>query len=144
MLGVAHIGQALAPCRGALIWNREQGSGGAGKAQLVALVELREGLVSSSLQGVVEIVAGGHGEPGHHARVGRVSQDIHVDLIASMLELTVRMTTVRGSPRVAEMVKHVPEQGRKAGTVQPVATEPSVGPEGDIGVVIHLPTTRKK
>jgi hypothetical protein len=30
------------------------------------------------------------------------------------------------------MVEHVPEQGRKAWTVQPFTTEPSVGPEGGI------------
>jgi hypothetical protein len=36
------------------------------------------------------------------------------------------------------MVKHILEQGRKAGTVQPITTEPSVGPEGGVRVVIHL------
>jgi hypothetical protein len=44
--------------------------------------------------------ASGRGEPGHHARVRRVSQDIHVDLVASVPELTVQATMVRGSPRV--------------------------------------------
>jgi hypothetical protein len=143
-LGVTHNGQALAPCRVALILNREQGNGGAGKAWQVALIELHEGLVGSPLQDVVEVITGDRGEPGCHARVGRVSRDVHVDLTASMLELTVRATTVRGSPRVAEMVKHVPKQARKARTVQLIATEPSVGPEGGVGVVIYLSTTRKK
>jgi hypothetical protein len=45
---------------------------------------------------------------------------------------------------VAKTVEHIPEQGQKAGTVQPVVTEPSIGPEGGIGVVIHLSETRKK
>jgi hypothetical protein len=124
--------------------NKEYGNGGAGKAWQVVLTELREGLVGSSLQGVVEVIAGGRGEPGHHAWVERVSQDAHVDLTASMPELTVWVTTVRGSPGVVKTVKHVPEQGQKARTVQPVATEPSIGPEGGVGVVIHLSTTRKK
>jgi hypothetical protein len=37
-----------------------------------------------------------------------------MDLAASMPELTVRETTVCGSPHVAEMVEHVPEQGQKS------------------------------
>jgi hypothetical protein len=67
-----------------------------------------------------------------------------VDLAASTAELMVRATMVCGSPRVATTVKHVPEQGQKAGTVQPVATKPSIGPEGCIGVVVHLSKIRKK
>jgi hypothetical protein len=62
-----------------------------------------------------------------------------VDLTASTSKLT-----VHGSLRVAKTVEHVPEQSRKAGTVQPIAMKPSVGPEGDVGVVIHLLKTRKK
>jgi hypothetical protein len=54
------------------------------------------------------------------------------------------VTMVRGSPRVAKTVKHILKQGRKAQMVQPVPTEPSVGPEGAIRVVIHLSKTRKK
>jgi hypothetical protein len=99
--------------------------------------------VGSPLEGVIEVIADGRGEPGRHAWVRRVSRDIHVDLTASTPELTVRMNTVRGSPHVADTVEHIPEQGQKAGTVQPVATEPSIGLEGDIGVVIHLSKTRK-
>jgi hypothetical protein len=45
---------------------------------------------------------------------------------------------------VAETVEHVPEQGRKAGTVQPVAMKLSVSPEGGVGVVIHLLKIREK
>jgi hypothetical protein len=143
-LKVAHSDQALAPHRVALVLNREQGDGSAGMVRQVALTELRESLVGSPLQGVVEGITGGRGEPGRHARVRRVSWDVHVDLTTSTLELMVRATTVRGSPRVAEMVKDVPEQGRKVGTVQPVTTEPSAGPVGGVGVVIHLSTIRKK
>jgi hypothetical protein len=76
---------------------------------------------------------GSRGEPG-----------FHVDITASMPELTVHAATVCGSPRVAEMVEHILEQSRKARTVQPVATKPSVGPEGGIGVVVHLSKTREK
>jgi hypothetical protein len=108
------------------------------------LTELREDLVGSPLYGVVEVVTDGRGEPGHHAQVGRVSQDVHVDLIASMPKLTVWVTTVRGSPRVTKMVKHVSEHGRTAGTVHDITMEPSIGPEGGVGVVIHLSTTKKK
>jgi hypothetical protein len=67
-----------------------------------------------------------------------------MDLTAPTPKLTVQATMVCGSPRVAKTVKHVPEQGRKAGTVQAVSTEPSIGPEGGVGVVVHLSTTRKK
>jgi hypothetical protein len=144
MLGVAHSGQALAPRHAALILEREQGNGGAGKVRQVLLTKLREGPVGSPLQGVVEIIAGGRGKPGHHARVGRVRRDIHMNLTASTPELMVQATMVHESPHVAETVKHVPEQCWKAGTVQPITTEPSVSPEGDVGVVGHLSTTRKK
>jgi hypothetical protein len=61
-----------------------------------------------------------------------------------MPELTARAAMVGGSPRVAETVQHVPEQGRKPGTVQPITTKLSIGPEGGVGVVIHLPKTREK
>jgi hypothetical protein len=118
-LGVAHSGQALTPRRVALVMNREQGNGGAGKAQQVALTELHEGLVGSPLQGVVEVVAGGHGELGRHAWVRKVSRDVHVDLATFTPKLTVRVTTVHESPRVAKTVKHVPEQDRKAGRCNP-------------------------
>jgi hypothetical protein len=109
----------------------------------VVLTELYEGLVGSPLQGVIEVIAGGCGAPGRHAQVGRVSQDVHVDLAVSMPELTVWTTTVRGCPRVAKTVKRVLEQGQPAGTVQPVTRKPSIGPEGSVGVVIHLSETRK-
>jgi hypothetical protein len=119
-LGVTHSGPALAPCHAALVLDREHGNGGAGKARQVALTELHEGLVGSPLQGVVEVIAGGRGE------LGRVSRDVHVDLVASTLELTVLATPVHRSPRVAETVEHVLERGRKGRMVQPVTTEPSV------------------
>jgi hypothetical protein len=124
--------------------DREHGNGGADKTRHVVLTELREGLVGSPLQGVVEVITGGCGEPGHHARVRRVSRDVHVDLTASTPELMVWTTMVRGSPRVTKTVDHITEQGRKARMVQPVTMEPSVGPEGGIGVGVHLSKIRKK
>jgi hypothetical protein len=72
-----------------------------------------------------------------------VSWDINVDPEASTLKLTVWVATVRGSPCVTEMVQHVPEQGHKLGTVQPIATVPSVGSEGGVGVVAHLSRKHK-
>jgi hypothetical protein len=51
---------------------------------------------------------------------------------------------VCGKTRVAEAVQHVPEHGGKPGAVQPIATEPSVGYKGGVGVVIHLSKTREK
>jgi hypothetical protein len=53
-------------------------------------------------------------------------------------KLMVRMATVCGNPHVAKAVQHVLEQGGKTGAVQPITTEPSVGSEGGIGVVVHL------
>jgi hypothetical protein len=142
--GVTHSGQMLAPHCVALVLNLEQGNGGASKTWQVALTELYEGLVGSPLQSVVEVVVGGRGEPGHHAWVRRVSQDVHMDLAASTPKLTVRADMVRGSPCVAETVEHVSEQGQKTQTLQPVTMEPSVGPKGGIGVVVHLSKTWKK
>jgi hypothetical protein len=98
-LGVANGGQALAPHRVALILNREQGNGGAIEALHVALTKLCEGLVGSPLQSVVEVVA-----PSRHAWVRGVSRDVHIDPAASTPELTVRVTTVGGSPHVAKAV----------------------------------------
>jgi hypothetical protein len=143
-LGVANGGHALTPHHVALILNGKQDDGGAIEAQLVALTELHEGQVGSPLQSVVKVVTPSRGEPGRHARVGGVSRDVHVDLVASTLELTVWATMVRVSPRVAKTVQHLPEQGREAGTVQPVATVPSVGSEGGVGVIIHLSKTREQ
>jgi hypothetical protein len=51
---------------------------------------------------------------------------------------------VRGSPRVAKAVQHVPEQHQKNGTVQPVATKPSVSSKGGVGVVVHLLKIKEK
>jgi hypothetical protein len=61
-----------------------------------------------------------------------------VDLAVSTPKQMVRVTIVRESPRLAKMVQHVPEQGGKIGVLQLIETEPSVGSEGGIGVVIHL------
>jgi hypothetical protein len=67
-----------------------------------------------------------------------------MDLVAPQPELTVWAAMVHGNPRVAKVVQHVPEQGEKTGVVQPVTTEPSIGSEGGVGIVIHLSKTRKK
>jgi hypothetical protein len=67
-----------------------------------------------------------------------------MDLAVPQPELTVWTATVRGKPRVAEAVQHVPEQGGEPGVVQPITTEPSVGSKGGVGVVIHLSKTKEK
>jgi hypothetical protein len=67
-----------------------------------------------------------------------------VDLTASTPELTVRVATVHGGPRVAKVVQHALKQGREAGMVQPITTKPSIGSEGGIGVVIHLSKIKEK
>jgi hypothetical protein len=67
-----------------------------------------------------------------------------VDLIASTPELTLREAMVHGSPRVTKMVQHVPKQGWETGMVQPIATKPSIGSEGGVGVIIHLLKIREK
>jgi hypothetical protein len=74
----------------------------------VALTELREGLVGSPLQSVIEVITPSRGKPSHHGRVGGVSQNVYMDL------------AVRGKPRVAEAVQHVSKQGGKPEAVQPV------------------------
>jgi hypothetical protein len=75
----------------------------------VVLTELCEGLVGSPLQSVVEVVTPSHGKPSRHGRVSGVRQNVHVDLAAPQPELTVRAAAIRGKPRVAEAVQHVPE-----------------------------------
>jgi hypothetical protein len=67
-----------------------------------------------------------------------------MDLAVPQPELMVQAATIRGKPRVAEAVQHVPEQGGKPGAMQPVATEPSVDSKGGVGVVIHLMEIREK
>jgi hypothetical protein len=67
-----------------------------------------------------------------------------MDLAAPQPELMVQTAMVRGIPRVAEEVQHVPKYGGKHGVVQPVTMEPSVGSKGGVGVVIHLSKTREK
>jgi hypothetical protein len=67
-----------------------------------------------------------------------------MDLAALQPELMVRAATIHGKPRVAKMVQHVPNQGGKHGAMQPIATEPSVGFKGGIGVVIHLSKIKEK
>jgi hypothetical protein len=110
----------------------------------VVLTELHEGLMDNPLQGVIKVVAPHSSEPSSHARVGGVSQDVQVDPEASAPELMVQVAVVRGSPRVTELMQHIPEQGRKPGTVYPIATVSSVGSEGDVGLVVHLSKTKEK
>jgi hypothetical protein len=133
-LEVANGGHVLTPHRVALITEDWQ----------VALTELHEGLVGSPLQSIIKVVTPRRGKPSRHGRVSGVSRNIHMDLAAPQPELMVRDATVRGKPRVAKMVQHIPEQGGKTGAVQPVVTEPSVGSKGGVGVVIHLSKTREK
>jgi hypothetical protein len=143
-LEVTDGGHALTPHRVALIPNGEQGKGGVAENRQVALTELREGLVASPLQSVVEVVTPSRGKPSRHGWVGGVRRNVQMDLAAPQPELTVWMATVRGKPRVAEAVQHVPKQGGKPGAVQPVTTELSVSSKGGVGVVIHLSKTREK
>jgi hypothetical protein len=67
-----------------------------------------------------------------------------MDLATPEPELMVWATTVCGDLRVAKAVQHVREQGGKTGAVQPVTTEPSVGSESGVGVVIHISKTWDK
>jgi hypothetical protein len=143
-LGVTNGGHALTPYHIALVLNGEQGDGGVTEDRQVALTELREGLVGSPLQCVVEVVAVSRGIPSRHSRVSGVSQNVHMDLAVPQPELTVWTATVCGNPHVAKAVQHVPEQGGKTAAVQPVTTEPSVGSKGGLGVVVHLLKMREK
>jgi hypothetical protein len=143
-LGVTDGGHTLTPHRVALVLNGEQGNGGVSENQQVAFIELREGLVGSPLQSVIEVVTPSRGKPSRHGRVGEVSQNVNMDLAAPQPELMVRAAAVRGKPRVAEVVQHIPKRGGKPRAVQPVTTEPSVGSKGGVGVVIHLSKSREK
>jgi hypothetical protein len=79
-LRVADGSHALTPHRVALVPNGEQGNSGVTENWQVVLTELREGLVGSPLQSVVEVVTPSHGKPSHHGRVGGVSRNVHMDL----------------------------------------------------------------
>jgi hypothetical protein len=143
-LRVTDGGHALTPHRIALIPNGEQGNDNVTKNWQVALTKLREGLVGSPLQSVVEVVTLSRGKPSRHGQVGGVSWNVHVDLTVPQPKLMVWTATVRGKPRVAEAMQHVPEQGGEPGAVQPVTTEPSISSKGGIGIIIHLLKTREK
>jgi hypothetical protein len=143
-LRVTDGGHALIPHRVALVLNGEQGIGGVTENWQVALTELCEGPVGGPLQSVVEVVTLSRGKPSRYGHVGGVSQNVHMDLAAPQPELMVRAAVIRGKPRVAEAVQHIPEQGGKPGAVQPVTTESSVGSNGGVGVVIHLSKIREK
>jgi hypothetical protein len=143
-LRVADGSHTLTPHRIALIPNGEQGNGGVTENRQVALRERREGLVSSPLQSVVEVVTPSRGKPSRHGWVSGVSRNVQMDLAVLQPELTVWTATVREKTSVAEAAQHVPKQGGKPGAVQPVTTEPSVDSKGGIWVVIHLSKTREK
>jgi hypothetical protein len=143
-LRVADGGHALTPHHVALIPNGEQGNAGVTENPQVVLTELREGLVGSPLQSVIDVVTPSRGKPSRHGRVGGVSRNVHMDVAVPQPKLMVRMTMICGKPRVAEVVQRVPEPGGKSGAVQSVTTEPSVGSKGGVGVVIHLSKIREK
>jgi hypothetical protein len=54
-------------------WKLGVTDGGVTEDWQVALTEVREGLVGSPLQSVVEVVTPSRGKPSHHGRVGGVS-----------------------------------------------------------------------
>jgi hypothetical protein len=81
-LGVASGIHALTPHRVALVPNGEQGNGGVAKNRQMTLTELREGLVGSPLQSVIEVITPSRGKPSRHGRVGGVSRNVHMDLAA--------------------------------------------------------------
>jgi hypothetical protein len=143
-LRVTNGGHALTPYRIAVISNGEQGDGGVVEDQQVALTKLCEGLVGSPLYSVVEVIASSRGKLNRHRWVSGVSQNVQMDLAVPQPKLMVRTTTICGNPRVIKAVQHIPEQGGKTGVVQPITTEPSVGSEGGVGVVILVSKTRKK
>jgi hypothetical protein len=108
----------------------------------VALTELREGLVGSPLQSAVEVVTPSRGKLSHHDRVGGMRWNVHMDLAAPQPELMVRAAMVRGKPRVAKATR--PRVRWENRAVHPIAMEPSVSSEGDVGVVVYLSKTREK
>jgi hypothetical protein len=81
-LGVANGGDVHTPHRIALIPKGEQGGGSVTEDRQVALTELREGLVGSPLQSVIEVIASSHAKPSHHSRVSGVGWNVHMDLAA--------------------------------------------------------------
>jgi hypothetical protein len=70
----------------------------------VVLTELRESLVGSPLQSVVEVVTPSRGKPSRHDQVSGVSRNVHMDLAAPQPKLTIQVPMVHGKLRVAEMV----------------------------------------
>jgi hypothetical protein len=79
-LGVADGSHEHTPHHVALIPNGEQGNGGVTEDRQVVLTKLREGLVGSPLQSVIEVITPSPGKPSRHGRGGGVSQNVHVDL----------------------------------------------------------------
>jgi hypothetical protein len=81
-LGVTDGGHALTPHRIALVSNGDQDNSGVTENWQVVLTELREGLVGSPLQSVVEDVTPNRGKSSCHDWVGGVSRNVHMDLAA--------------------------------------------------------------
>jgi hypothetical protein len=106
-LGVTNGGHTLTPHRVVLILNGVQGDGGITKDRQVALTELREDLVGSPLQSVIEVIISSRGKPSHHSRVSGVSRNVHMDLAAPQPELMVQTAMVCGNPHVAKAVQRV-------------------------------------
>jgi hypothetical protein len=116
-LGVTDGGHTLTPHSVALIPNGEQGNGGVTENWQVVLTELCEGLVGSPLQSVIDVVTPSRGKPSRHGRVGGVSRNVHMNLVAPQPKLTVWTAMVRGKTHVAKAVQRVPKQGGKPGAV---------------------------
>jgi hypothetical protein len=93
-LGVADGSHMLTPHRVALIPSGEQCNGSVTKDWQVVLTELREGLVDSPLQSVIEVITPSRGKPSRHGRVGGVSRNVHMDLAAPQPELMVRAVVI--------------------------------------------------
>jgi hypothetical protein len=72
-LRVTDGGHASTPHHVLLIPNGEQGNGGVTENRQVALIELREGLVGSPLQSVVEVITSSRGKLSHHGQFDGVS-----------------------------------------------------------------------
>jgi hypothetical protein len=88
-LGVADGSHEHTPHHIALIPNGEQGNGGVTEDRQVVLTKLREGLVGSPLQSVIEVITPSPGKPSRHGRGGGVSQNVHVDLAVPQPKLTI-------------------------------------------------------
>jgi hypothetical protein len=118
-LEIINGGYGLTPRHVALVPNGEQSDGGVVEDQQVALIELREGLVGSPLQSVIEVITLSHGKPSHHGWVGGVSWNVHMDPAAPQPELMVRVATVHRKSCVAKSVQHARSKVGNPGRCNP-------------------------